>query len=175
MSNVPSTSFQSIRHFIFDVDGVLTDSTVWVMPAGEQVRRMNIKDGYALQLALKKGYTITILSGSTPSSVQDRLQKLGITDIHFSVSDKAGFMKAHSQEKGWDLSQILFMGDDLPDLDAMSLVGLATCPKDAVSEILEQVAYVSPLTGGLGCVRDVIEQVLRHQGQWQHLSNISSR
>ena len=175
MAPMLSPSFDSIRHFIFDVDGVLTDGTIWVMPTGEQVRRMNIKDGYALQLALKKGYSITILSGSARSSVEDRLQKLGIQDIHFGVTNKAAFLLARMTEMGWDPSLVLYMGDDLPDLAAMEIVGLPCCPQDAATEITSNAAYVSSFGGGQGCVRDVIEQVLRSNGHWMHQSDIASR
>lgn len=175
MSSAQPVPFQSIRHFIFDIDGVLTDGTVWVMPGGEQVRRMNIKDGYALQLAQQLGYSITVVSGSAPSAVSDRLQKLGITDVHFAVADKAGFLLARIQEMGWDRTRILYMGDDLPDLSPMKLVGMSACPQDAVSEIRSAVHYVSPFPGGLGCVRDVIEQVLRLNGHWNYQTGIQSR
>lgn len=167
--------FQSIRHFFFDIDGVLTDGTVWVMPGGEQVRRMNIKDGFALQLANRCGYTITVISGSAPSAVSSRLQSLGIADVHFSVTDKAGFIISRMQETGWAPSQILYMGDDLPDLPAMSVVGLAACPNDAVPEIRSAAQYISPYPGGMGCVRDVIEQVLRLNGQWDLQPGIASK
>lgn len=175
MSSAPPVLFQSIRHFIFDIDGVLTDGTIFVMPGGEQVRRMNIKDGYALQLAHRMGYSISIVSGSDRSGVEDRLHKLGIKDVHFSVTDKAGFLLARMNEMGWDPTLTLYMGDDLPDLPAMSLVGIPACPKDAASEVLSAAKYISPYTGGMGCVRDVIEQVLRLKGHWEHQTGITSK
>ena len=174
IANLPAR-FQSIRHFVFDIDGVLTDGTILVMPDGEQVRRMNIKDGFALQLAHHHGYNILVISGSARSSVESRLHKLGITDVHFSVTDKAGFLLAKIQEKGWDPTCILYMGDDLPDLPALSLVGLPSCPHDAAPELQTMASYISPMNGGMGCVRDVIEQVLRLNGQWKLQSGISSR
>jgi 3-deoxy-D-manno-octulosonate 8-phosphate phosphatase (KDO 8-P phosphatase) len=172
--NLPSR-FESIRHFVFDIDGVLTDGTIWVMPDGEQVRRMHIKDGFALQLAVHSGYPVLVISGSARSSVENRLHKLGIRDVHFSVSDKAGFLQTKMQELGWDPSLTLYMGDDLPDLPAMSLVGLPACPQDAAPELLSMARYISPVSGGMGCVRDVIEQVLRLNGHWNNQSGISSR
>lgn len=175
MSNAQPVSFSRIRHFIFDIDGVLTDGTIYVMPEGEQVRRMNIKDGYALQLARQLGYSLMIVSGSAPSAVANRLQKLGLDDIYFSVSDKAAFISTRLQERGWDPQHTLFMGDDLPDLKALLEVGVSACPNDAASEIRSAAMYISPLGGGMGCVRDVIEQVLRANGHWQHQSNIRSR
>jgi 3-deoxy-D-manno-octulosonate 8-phosphate phosphatase (KDO 8-P phosphatase) len=173
-ANLPAR-FQSIRHFVFDIDGVLTDGTIFVMPDGEQVRRMNIKDGLALQVALRAGYNILIISGSARSAVESRLHKLGVTDVHFSVSDKADFLLAKIQELGWDTAHTLYMGDDLPDLPAMSLVGLPTCPHDAASELQSMALYISPFQGGMGCVRDVIEQVLRLNDQWKLQSGITSR
>lgn len=175
MSSAQPVLFQSIRHFIFDIDGVLTDGTVFVMPGGEQVRRMNIKDGYALQLAHRMGYSVSIVSGSDRSGVENRLHKLGIKDVHFSVADKSGFLLARMSEMGWDPALTLYMGDDLPDLPAMSLVGLPACPKDAASEVLSVAKYISPYTGGMGCVRDVIEQVLRSNGHWKHQTGVSSK
>jgi 3-deoxy-D-manno-octulosonate 8-phosphate phosphatase (KDO 8-P phosphatase) len=175
MSSTKPVPFQSIRHFIFDIDGVLTDGTVWVMPGGEQVRRMNIKDGYALQLAQRSGFTISVVSGSARSSVEDRLHNLGIQDVHFSVMDKAAFIFARIREMGWDPALTLYMGDDIPDLAAMSLVGLPACPADAATEVIEAAQYVSPYNGGMGCVRDVIEQVLRLTGKWSFQPGISSR
>lgn len=173
-TNLPSR-FQSIRHFVFDIDGVLTDGTVWVMPEGDQVRRMSIKDGFALQLARQSGYNVLVISGSAASSVESRLHKLGITDVHFSITDKAGFLSATFQANGWELDQALYLGDDLPDLPAMALVGLPACPKDAASELLSFAHYISPLAGGRGCVRDVIEQVLRLNGHWHFKPGIASR
>ena len=167
--------FESVRHFIFDVDGVLTDGTVWVMPGGEQVRRMNIKDGFALQLANRLGYSVTVISGSSQSAVSTRLQNLGINDVHFSVMDKAGFLSTMIKQKNWDIAKTLYMGDDMPDLPVMSLVGLSTCPHDAVAEIRSAAHYISPFSGGMGCVRDVIEQVLRLNGQWEYQPGIASR
>ncbi len=175
MSIAQPVAFSAIRHFIFDIDGVLTDGTIYVMPGGEQVRRMNIKDGYALQLARKMGYSLLIVSGSARSAVADRLEKLGLDDIHFSVSDKAGFILKRLQELGWDRQHTLYMGDDLPDLEAMSLVGRSACPHDAAIEIRSAAHYISPVPGGMGCVRDVIEQVLRSNGHWKHQSDIRSR
>ncbi|MBM3432023.1 MAG: 3-deoxy-D-manno-octulosonate 8-phosphate phosphatase [Bacteroidetes bacterium] len=175
MSPAQPVAFALIRHFIFDIDGVLTDGTVYVMPGGEQVRRMNIKDGYAIQLADKMGYSLLIVSGSAPSAVADRLGKLGLDAIHFSVSDKADFISTHMQQACWDPKHTLYMGDDLPDLSAMMVVGLSACPSDAASELRAVANYISPYGGGRGCVRDVIEQVLRSNNHWIHSSDIRSR
>jgi 3-deoxy-D-manno-octulosonate 8-phosphate phosphatase (KDO 8-P phosphatase) len=167
--------FKNITTFIFDVDGVLTDGTVLVLENGLQARRMSIKDGYALQLAIKKGYRLLVISGAAASPVIDRLNKLGITDIHMGLSDKKAFIKNFISNKNLSADQVLFMGDDIPDLSAMSVVGLPVCPADAVMEIKEVSKYISPLNGGCGCVRDVIEKVLKLKGDWQHTVDIASR
>ncbi len=158
--------FKKITTFIFDVDGVLTDGTIIVLENGLQARRMNVKDGYALQLAIKKGYKILILSGAAHSPVVDRLNKLGIDEVFMGVKDKKDYIEKYKITNGLDAEDILFMGDDLPDLTAMSAVGISACPADAVTEIREIVQYISPLNGGWGCVRDVIEKVMREHKKW---------
>ena len=167
--------FKKITTFIFDVDGVLTDGTVLVLENGLQARRMSIRDGYALQLAIKKGYRILIVSGAAASPVIDRLNKLGIKDIHMGVADKKAFIEIFISNNNLEKEQVLFMGDDMPDLPGMSVVGLPACPADAVTEIREIAQYISPLNGGFGCVRDVIEKVLKLKGDWQHTEDIASR
>jgi len=167
--------FKNITTFIFDVDGVLTDGTVLVLENGLQARRMNIKDGYALQLAIKKRYRILIISGAASSPVVDRLNKLGITEVHMGVTDKKSFVKNFIANHNLTTEQVLFMGDDMPDLSAMSMVGLPACPADAAPEIREVAKYVSPFSGGYGCVRDVIEKVLKERGHWEHTEDIASR
>ncbi|MBL7740373.1 MAG: HAD hydrolase family protein [Chitinophagaceae bacterium] len=167
--------FRSIKVFILDVDGVLTDGTVLVLENGLQARRMSIKDGFALQLAVKSGYQVIIVSGSSPSPVVDRLTKLGITDIHMSVLDKRSFIEDFISKNKLRQEEILFMGDDLPDLPAMAVVGLSACPADAAAEIKEAVRYISPLNGGDGCVRDVIEKVLKQNGHWHFHPEVASR
>ena len=126
--------FKNITTFIFDVDGVLTDGTVLVLENGLQARRMNMKDGYALQLAVKKGYRILVISGAASSPVVDRLNKLGITEVHMGISDKKNFVKNFIANHQLTAGEVLFMGDDIPDLSAMSIVGLPACPADAATE-----------------------------------------
>jgi 3-deoxy-D-manno-octulosonate 8-phosphate phosphatase (KDO 8-P phosphatase) len=167
--------FKSITTFIFDVDGVLTDGTILVLENGVQARRMSIKDGYALQLAVKKGYRLLVISGAASSPVVDRLNKLGVTDIHMGIADKKAYVKNFIANKNLTAEQVLFMGDDMPDLGPMSIVGLPVCPADAVTEIKEIVKYISPLNGGYGCVRDVIEKVLKLRNDWQPADEITSR
>ena len=166
---------ERINTFIFDVDGVLTDGYVLVLENGLQARRMNIKDGYALQLAVKKGYRLVILSGAPVSPVVDRLNKLGITEVYMGIHDKKEFITSYIRQHDLLKDELLFMGDDIPDLDAMEVTGLSACPADAVPEILEVAKYVSPIPGGNGCVRDVIEMVMKIQGKWKHQNDIASR
>lgn len=156
----------NIKAFLFDVDGVLTDGSVTLMPDGEQVRIMNIKDGYALQLAVKKEYKIAIISGGRSEMVRKRLNGLGITDVYLGVSDKVDAFKEFLEIHQVQPHEILYMGDDIPDHDVMKRVGVPTCPKDAAPEIKNISIYISTKKGGKGAVRDVIEQVLKVQGKW---------
>lgn len=158
-----------VKTFIFDMDGVLTDGSVTMMPDGEQIRTMNIKDGYAMQLAVKKGFKIIIISGGRSESAKKRLQNLGITDIYMGVHTKTEALEEVMAMYDLQPSQILYMGDDIPDYEVMRKCGVATCPNDAASEIKEISVYVSDKMGGKGCVRDVIEQVLRLNGTWMDM------
>lgn len=155
-----------IRTFIFDVDGVLTNGTVLVTENGEQLRQFNIKDGYALQLAVKKGYKIVVISGAKSLGVQKRLLGLGIADIYLGISDKIAIFNNYVSQHQLDPSQMVYVGDDIPDLPVMRLAGLAVCPKDAVDEIKEISHYISPKNGGEGVARDIIEKVMKIQGKW---------
>ena len=172
---VTHDQFKLINAFIFDIDGVLTDGSVLVLENGLQARRMSIRDGYALQLAVKSGYHVMVISGSGPSPVIDRLVKLGINDVNMEVLDKRAFIGSYIKKHGLKKEQVLYMGDDVPDLAAMSVVGVAACPADAASEILEIADYISPINGGHGCVRDVIETVLKLNGHWKYLQDVASR
>lgn len=155
-----------INSFIFDVDGVLTDGMVTTLPDGDQIRTMNIKDGYALQYAVKKGYNIAIISGGTSESVRLRLNGLGITDVYLKASNKIEIFENYLNEKGIKAENILYMGDDIPDYHVMQKCGVATCPKNAAIEIKSVSHYISDKDGGQGCARDIIEQVLRCNGDW---------
>ncbi len=155
-----------ITTFIFDVDGVLTNGIVHISTTGELTRQMNIKDGYALKTAVDKGYNVCIISGGTNEGVRKRLEGLGIKDIHLGAQNKIELYEAYLNQKNIQREQVLYMGDDLPDYPVMKLVGLPACPKDAVPEIQNISEYVSQKKGGLGCVRDVIEQVLKVRGDW---------
>ena len=160
------TKLNQVKAFIFDVDGVLTNGSVTLMPDGEQVRVMNIKDGYALQLAVKQGYKIVIISGGKSEMVRKRLYGLGITDVYLGIHNKIDTYKEFIEIHNIKPEEILYMGDDLPDYEVMQRVGLPTCPNDSASEIMSISIYVSDKKGGEGAVRDVIEQVLRAQGKW---------
>lgn len=155
-----------ISTFIFDVDGVLTDGTVTIFPNGELVRTMNIKDGYALKTAVDMGYNVCIISGGTNPAVKSRLQALGITDIYLGAHHKKEQLDEYLDIYNIDPSNVLYMGDDIPDIPVMKICGLATCPKDAVPEVQHISGYISQKRGGKGCVRDVIEQVLKVQDNW---------
>jgi 3-deoxy-D-manno-octulosonate 8-phosphate phosphatase (KDO 8-P phosphatase) len=165
---------RTIRIFAFDMDGVLTDGGLWLHPEGEWVRRMHIKDGYALQLAVRKGYWVCVISGSQSGPVASRLEKLGITDIFMGVSDKKECLEAFARNKGIDMSRVLYMGDDIPDMDVMKAAGISCCPSDAAIELREFATYLSPIRGGEGCVRDVIEKVLKLNGHWDASDGIRS-
>ncbi len=160
------TRLNRVKTFIFDVDGVLTNNTVTLLPDGEQIRTMNIRDGYALQLAIKKGYKIAIISGGRSEMVRKRLNGLGIMDVYLGSSDKIEQFKEYILTYDITPEEILYMGDDVPDYDVMKRIGVPTCPNDAVQEIKGISIYVSDKKGGDGCVRDVIEQVMKVQGKW---------
>jgi 3-deoxy-D-manno-octulosonate 8-phosphate phosphatase (KDO 8-P phosphatase) len=167
--------FKNINTIVLDVDGVLTDGTLLVMPGGLMVRRMNIKDGYALQLAVKKGYHVAVISGGDSAEVKDRLQKLGITDVYMKVQDKLAVLKDYLMLNALDASTTAYMGDDIPDYEVMKEVGLPACPADAAIEIKSLSAYVSPINGGAGCVRDLIEKIMRVRGDWTEDSTVRSQ
>jgi 3-deoxy-D-manno-octulosonate 8-phosphate phosphatase (KDO 8-P phosphatase) len=157
---------KDIRAFVFDVDGVLTDGSILASDSGQFLRTFNIKDGYALQLAVKKGYPVCIISGGSGSAMQNRFEGLGIKHINLGVSDKVAVFETFLSETQLDASQVLYMGDDIPDFKVMKLVGLPTCPADACEEIKAISTYISPYAGGKTAVRDVIEKVLKVQSNW---------
>jgi 3-deoxy-D-manno-octulosonate 8-phosphate phosphatase (KDO 8-P phosphatase) len=156
-----------IKTLLFDVDGVLTNGQVFLMESGEFVRNMNSKDGYALQLAVKKGYRIGIITGGNSQIVKKALQGLGIEDVFLSQHDKLQCYKDYINVHDLKEEEILYMGDDLPDYEVMKRVGLAVCPFDSAHEIKDICTYISNRKGGEACVRDIIEQVMRSQGTWE--------
>lgn len=155
-----------ITTFIFDYDGVLTDGTVYPSADGEMMRSANVKDGYALQLAVKKGYNVAIISGGKSTSMTKRLEALNIKDVFLGVENKMEVFHKYMQENGLRNEQVLYMGDDIPDYHIMKEVGVATCPEDAVEEIKSISDYISHKGGGKGAVRDIVEQVMKVQGKW---------
>jgi len=157
---------EHITTFIFDVDGVLTDGNVMITTSGEMLRKMNIKDGYALKTAVDKGFNVCVISGGTNEGVRQRLRGLGVTDIYLGVHNKVEQFDEYLDVYNIKAENVLYMGDDIPDLQLMKLVGLPCCPQDAVQEIKAVSKYVSHKNGGKGAVRDVIEQVLKVQGKW---------
>ena len=167
--------FKSITCFVFDVDGVLTDGTLLVFDDGQMVRRMNIKDGYALQLAVKKGFHVVIISGGDSNAVKDRLNKLGVKDVFMKVDNKKEQLGTWLEANGISWRQVLYMGDDIPDYEVMQQVALPCCPADAAPEIKHISKYISTLKGGYGCARDVIEKVLKLNKQWGVDVSIASK
>ncbi len=158
--------FKDITTVVLDVDGVLTNGDIILMPGMQPVRKMNAKDGYAMQLAVRNGIRMAIITGGRSPEVKERLNGLGITDVYLGASSK---MESYEDLKMcYDLKdeEILYMGDDLPDYDIMKIVGLAAAPQDAAPEIKSVADYVSPIDGGRGCVRDVLEQLLKIHGKW---------
>ena len=158
---------KEIKCFVFDVDGVLTNGMLHVTNDGKLLRAMNIKDGYALQLAVKKGYRVVIISGGKDEGVVIRLKNLGISDIYVRIGNKLQQLFSVMQEHHLTSAQLLYMGDDMPDAEAMKNCAIASCPYDAAPQIRDICHYISPIKGGEGCARDVIEQVLTLNNDWE--------
>ena len=155
-----------ILAIIFDIDGVLSSETINLSAEGIPLRTVNIKDGYAIQLAMKLGLRVVILTGANVPSVRVRYEGLGVEDIYLGCGVKIKTYEEFLQKYGLSDEEVMYMGDDIPDLEIMRRVGCPVCPKDACPEIKEVSCYVSDRIGGHGCGRDVIEQVLRAQGKW---------
>lgn len=163
-----------IRTVVFDMDGVLTDGGLFIAEEGKWIRRMHVRDGYALQLAVKSGFRIVVISGSDSPPVTKRLQALGITDVFMKVTNKASFLQEYAAANNLSLGEMLFMGDDIPDYEVMQIVGVAACPADAVQEIKSISRYISPYAGGNGCVRDILEKILKLHNKWVLHTNTPS-
>ena len=155
-----------IKAIIFDIDGVLSSETITLSSEGEPLRTVNIKDGYAIQLAMKLGLRIAIMTGAKVTSIRKRYEGLGVEDIYIGCSVKIETYETFLKKYGLTDKEIMYMGDDIPDLEIMRRVGCPVCPKDACPEIKDVSIYVSDRIGGHGCGRDIIEQVLRSQGKW---------
>lgn len=167
--------FKHISTFVFDIDGVLTDGTVLILENGLQARRMHVKDGLALQMAKKEGFKVIIISGAYSEPVLKRLQYLGLEEIFLGVKDKREVLEKYINDNNLTWEEILYMGDDLPDIPVLKEVGLACCPADAVTEVKIISKYISPVNGGYGCVRDVIEKVLKLNNKWYVDTEVTSR
>ena len=157
---------KKIKAVVFDVDGVLSACTVTMHPSGEPMRSVNIKDGYALQYAVKCGLLVAILTGGNTEAVRRRYENLGLKEVYMGASIKIREYEALKEKHGLKDEEILYMGDDIPDYEVMKRCGCPCCPADAAPEIKEASIYISHLDGGHGCGRDVLEQVLRAQGKW---------
>ena len=167
--------FKKVTTFIFDIDGVLTDGTVLVLRDGLQARQMHVKDGFGLQMAIKNGYNVFVISGGVSEESKKRLESLGLKEIHLGIHDKTKFVTDLLKSKKIKWEEVLYMGDDLPDIALMSKVGLSCCPADAINELKTIVKYISPSNGGWGCVRDVIEKVLKVNGHWKYDTDVASK
>ena len=156
----------NVKAFIFDIDGVLSAQTIALNAFGIPNRTVNLRDGYAIQLAVRKGYNICVISGSSSKEYRKRLKLLGVKDIYLNSRSKLDHFNLFLKRYNLNKSDVLFMGDDIPDYEVMKEAGLPVCPSDADSEIRQVASYVSDKKGGEGCVRDVIEQVLRLHNKW---------
>jgi 3-deoxy-D-manno-octulosonate 8-phosphate phosphatase (KDO 8-P phosphatase) len=165
MSNFKE-ELRKVKAFIFDVDGVLSDAKIYLHPGGELMRSMHIKDGYAIHYAIRKGYPVCIITGGNSGAVEERFRNLGVEDIYLRSKNKVEDLRDFLAKYGLVPENVLYMGDDLPDYNVMKEVGFPTCPADAVEEIKSISLYISDKSGGEGCVRDIIEQVLRLHGRW---------
>ncbi|MCY1722910.1 HAD hydrolase family protein [Prolixibacteraceae bacterium Z1-6] len=157
---------KEVKAFVFDVDGVLSKDTSPLNEDGDPVRTANVKDGFAIRSAIKAGYPIAIITGGFIERVRLRYEKLGVEHFYDKARNKTECLNTFLIKTGLEAKNVLFMGDDLVDFKVMNLVGIPTCPKDAVHEIKAISKYISDKNGGEGCVRDVIEQVLKSQGKW---------
>ncbi|HUX85314.1 MAG TPA: HAD hydrolase family protein [Chitinophagaceae bacterium] len=159
--------FRTVQVLAFDVDGVMTDGRVLVTDNGDLLRTMHVRDGYALQLAVTRGFRVMAISGARSDGVAQRLRQLGLHQVFMGIRDKGTYISGVLQQELINASALLYMGDDVPDLPALQLAGVPVCPADAVPEVKACCKYISPFRGGFGCVRDVIEKVLRLQGLWE--------
>lgn len=157
---------KNVKAFVFDVDGVLSAATQVLSPEGETVRTSNLKDGFALIYAIKSGFPICVITGGKTIDVIKRCEKIGIRDLYAGSLNKLPSLHDFLEKNNLKPEEVMYMGDDLPDYPAMKVVGVPVCPNDASPEIKSISHYISDKNGGEGCVRDVIEQVMRAQGKW---------
>ena len=160
------TLLNNVRAFVFDVDGVMTNGKVMITSEGEMYREMDTRDGFALKYALLKGFKIGIISGGTNEGVRKRLELLGVNKVYLGIHEKDIAFDDFVSTFNINPDQVLYMGDDVPDVPVMEKVGVSTCPQDAVPDVKRVVDYVSHKKGGDGCVREIVEQVMRVQDKW---------
>jgi len=156
----------NVKAFVFDYDGVFTEGTVILTDDSEPMRTANVKDGYAVQLAIKLGYRVAIISGGKSKSVLSRFRSLNVPEVFLGVENKLDVFNHFLEVNHLHSFEVVFMGDDIPDYKVMLAAGVPTCPSDAAMEIKSVAAYISRYAGGKGCVREIIEQVLKSQGKW---------
>ena len=155
-----------VEAFVFDVDGVMTDGGIIPTPDGDFIRRYYAKDGYAIAYALREGYKICVISGGRGEMLRRRLEMLGVERMYLNCMDKIAAIKEFIADNNLNAENVIYMGDDIPDLECMQVVGIPVCPADACMEVIEASRYVSEYDGGRGAVRDIVEQVLRAQNKW---------
>lgn len=166
MNKTTHTALEKIKVFAFDIDGVLTDGSVALLPDGTQMRTMNVKDGFGLQYAVKQGYQIVVISkGNSPES-EKRLRLLGAQYVFINAKNKIELLNDVLKELNRSLDEVVYIGDDIPDLDCINVVGYSCCPIDAVDEVREKVDYIIPVEGGKGVARHIIKKVLNVQNKW---------
>ncbi len=158
--------YARLTTFMMDLDGVLTDGYDYCTDEGEVLRGLHVRDGFALQYALRMGYNVCVLSGSKSSGVRARLERLGVTDVYMGVPFKMDVFLQYKTQKSLRGEEIVYIGNDMPDLDVMKQVGLAVAPCDAANDILQVAHYITNVGGGRGCVREIIENVLKLQEKW---------
>ena len=157
---------KDIKAFVFDIDGVFTDGSVYLLPGGNMCRVMNVLDGYAVVKAIKNNYIIGVITGGNDDQVRHRINYLGISDYYAKSSNKRIDFEDFKSKYNLKNEEILMMGDDLPDMEIMKMAGISACPKNSVPEVKEISDYISSIEGGKGAVREVIEQVMKVQGKW---------
>jgi len=160
---------RGVRAFAFDMDGVMSPNELVLHPNGDMMRSVNTRDGYAIKKALSEGFKVAVITGGNSPGITKRFKELGEVEVYLASADKVKDLKECLDKWNIRMDQVLYMGDDVPDLGVMKMVGLPTCPSDATAEILAVSRYISTYPGGHGCVRDVIEQVLRSQGFWNFI------
>lgn len=160
------SKFSSIEALVLDIDGVLTDNQILVTDQGEFLRMFNVRDGYAIKRAIAAGIKIAVISGGRSIGTRKRLEILGIDEIHLGVEVKLPVLQKLLLQWQINPSNAAYMGDDIPDVESLQYCGLSCCPSDSVHEVLTTALYISPFAGGMGCVRDLIEKILRAQLKW---------